>query len=119
MKRARTRSANKTPAKKSATCKEEEDEDVTVEQDNNVSTSTSTATTTASNQPSEASTARQQPDIPEELECAICMEIYKQPQMLECMHTFCGGCIDKMMKHNGQQHDGVVCPKCRFETKVN
>ena len=116
MKRARTRSANKAPAKKSATCKEEEEDVVVVEQDNDVSAST--ATTTASSKPSEASTSHQQPDIPEELECAICMEIYKQPKLLECMHTFCGGCIEKMMKHNGEQHDGVVCPTCRFETKV-
>merc|ERR1712013_455130 len=46
------------------------------------------------------------------------MEVYKQPKMLECMHTFCGDCIDKMMKHNGEQQDTVVCPTCRFETKV-
>ena len=118
MKRTRTRSADKTIAKKSATTCKEEEEDVVVEQDSHVSASTSTTTTPTSDKTSNASASHQQPDTPDELECAICMEIYKQPKLLECMHTFCGGCIDKMMTHNGQQQDSVVCPTCRFETKV-
>ena len=54
---------------------------------------------------------------PDELSCAICTDIYKDPKLLHCMHSFCGACIEKM-KHQEDEKPSVVCPICRFVTKV-
>jgi len=39
--------------------------------------------------------------------CAICMDIVKNPVMLECTHLYCGNCIFKWVKTNKN------CPYCR------
>ncbi|XP_071792826.1 E3 ubiquitin-protein ligase TRIM56-like [Asterias amurensis] len=45
------------------------------------------------------------------LECQICLETFKHPKVLQCLHTFCQNCLDQMAP------DGtVVCPTCRAET---
>lgn len=43
--------------------------------------------------------------------CAICMDIVKNPVMLECTHLYCGNCIFKWVKNNKN------CPYCR--TNIN
>ena len=53
---------------------------------------------------------------PEELTCDVCTELYNEPKLLECFHTFCNGCIDKIQKHSNDKE--VKCPKCRHVTKV-
>ena len=56
-------------------------------------------------------------DDNDEFTCVVCAEVYKNPTLLQCMHTFCSGCIDKLV----QVQDGtktVSCPNCRFVTKV-
>jgi len=49
--------------------------------------------------------------------CPICLEDFKNPRMLPCVHSFCleclqGHCKDKM---NG---DHVACPVCRKELQI-
>lgn len=39
--------------------------------------------------------------------CAICMDIVKNPVMLECTHLYCGDCIFRWVKNNKN------CPYCR------
>ena len=52
-----------------------------------------------------------------ELSCVVCTDVYKQPQLLHCMHTFCSHCIQQLTsKQDGRLT--VVCPVCRFVTKV-
>ncbi len=43
--------------------------------------------------------------------CSICMELIKNPIMIECTHIFCGGCLIKWLKNNSS------CPYCR--TNIN
>ena len=43
--------------------------------------------------------------------CSICMELIKNPIMIECTHIFCGGCLIKWLKNNNS------CPNCR--TNIN
>ena len=45
------------------------------------------------------------------MECSICLQIYKDPRMLECKHTFCLECIRSV--RNDQMI--VICPWCRAE----
>jgi superfamily II DNA or RNA helicase len=39
--------------------------------------------------------------------CSICMELIRNPIMIECTHIFCGGCLIKWLKNNNS------CPYCR------
>lgn len=46
----------------------------------------------------------------EELTCAICCELFSEPVMLDCMHHFCKGCIQRYWDSCAQ---GPSCPQCR------
>ncbi|XP_066932669.1 uncharacterized protein [Clytia hemisphaerica] len=52
-------------------------------------------------------------DVGQELECCVCLDQLVKPKLLNCMHTLCEGCIDKLI-----QSGTVKCPECREETKV-
>jgi len=45
-------------------------------------------------------------------ECPICTEVYTDPRVLRCGHTFCLKCMEawSIKKHRG---DKVACPHCR------
>lgn len=43
-------------------------------------------------------------------QCAICMENYDNPIMLECTHVFCGPCIIHWIRSNPNRR---ACPTCR------
>ncbi|PIK59977.1 hypothetical protein BSL78_03132 [Apostichopus japonicus] len=45
------------------------------------------------------------------LQCAICMEGYKSPQMLPCIHSFCLKCLEKFAQ--SLQNKPFSCPTCR------
>eukprot|EP00456_Euglypha_rotunda_P060606 TRINITY_DN50737_c0_g1_i1.p1 TRINITY_DN50737_c0_g1~~TRINITY_DN50737_c0_g1_i1.p1 ORF type:complete len:233 (+),score=18.90 TRINITY_DN50737_c0_g1_i1:42-740(+) len=53
-----------------------------------------------------------------ELSCAICLESYdlsaRIPQILQCFHTFCASCLEKM----SLDKDSIVCPSCRAITNL-
>jgi len=44
--------------------------------------------------------------------CSICTEVFTDPRLLTCRHTFCLECLEKYAeeKHSGQT---VACPVCR------
>jgi hypothetical protein len=42
------------------------------------------------------------------MECHICYEIFKDPRLLDCGHTFCFKCIDRLLENNS-----LACPICR------
>ena len=52
------------------------------------------------------------------LECAICLERFKEPKMLSCQHTYCKMCLERLVTTNGQGKYEVTCPECRRETEV-
>ena len=47
--------------------------------------------------------------------CAICSQLYTDPRMLQCLHTFCSKCLKKIL---GEQRLGtsLKCPTCK---KIN
>eukprot|EP00808_Paulinella_micropora_P030260 g45958.t1 len=51
------------------------------------------------------------------LECSICFERFDDeklcPRLLTCGHSFCSGCLEKLLKH-----DAVTCPTCRKDAPV-
>ncbi|KAL2635607.1 hypothetical protein R1flu_007086 [Riccia fluitans] len=44
----------------------------------------------------------------EELSCAVCLEICFEPSTISCGHSFCGTCLQSVLKMCGPK-----CPKCR------
>lgn len=48
----------------------------------------------------------------EDLTCAICCDLFREPVMLSCMHHFCKACISRYWR--GTQGP-VTCPQCRKE----
>jgi len=59
----------------------------------------------------EMATAKQLDDI---TECPICTEVYTDPRVLPCVHTYCLKCIEAWSKDK-QPGDKLACPLCRKE----
>lgn len=48
--------------------------------------------------------------------CCICTEVYSDPRMLSCIHTFCLRCLEQIgMLSNKKPKDKLPCPVCRKE----
>ncbi|XP_038064879.1 E3 ubiquitin-protein ligase TRIM56-like [Patiria miniata] len=50
------------------------------------------------------------------LECNICTDKYKQPKVLNCLHSFCEGCLVKYRDGTYGGAPQIPCPVCRQET---
>ncbi|XP_078662036.1 uncharacterized protein LOC144906021 [Branchiostoma floridae x Branchiostoma belcheri] len=48
------------------------------------------------------------------LTCAVCEEIYTDPRVLPCLHTFCAKCLEKWRKGETQ----FTCPTCRDQVRL-
>ncbi|XP_060702313.1 E3 ubiquitin/ISG15 ligase TRIM25-like [Hemiscyllium ocellatum] len=60
-------------------------------------------------------TASPQAWLEEELICSICLQMYTDPVILNCKHSFCKVCIEKTWKE--AMFDTYPCPECRAEYK--
>ncbi|XP_059201153.1 E3 ubiquitin-protein ligase RNF182 [Centropristis striata] len=58
----------------------------------------------------------------EELECKICYCAYnlgsRRPKVLECFHRLCAKCLTKILDLGESPPNAVVCPFCRFVTRL-
>ncbi|XP_063045597.1 tripartite motif containing 105 [Engraulis encrasicolus] len=52
-------------------------------------------------------------NLREDLTCAICCDLFRDPVMLGCMHHFCKRCISTYWRNI--HHGLVTCPQCRQE----
>ena len=56
------------------------------------------------------------------LQCAICLEPFTNPKMLQCGHTFCEECLQSFYDANQQTRHAQLrklsCPTCREVTSV-
>ena len=39
--------------------------------------------------------------LAEELKCAVCKDIYKEPMLLPCGHSFCKVCLENIVRNEG------------------
>ncbi|XP_072262824.1 E3 ubiquitin/ISG15 ligase TRIM25-like [Pyxicephalus adspersus] len=55
-------------------------------------------------------------DLRKELECPICLNIYKDPVNLQCGHNYCRECINLVL--DTQENSGdYSCPECRLKSQ--
>ncbi|XP_073346527.1 E3 ubiquitin-protein ligase RNF182 [Pagrus major] len=58
----------------------------------------------------------------EELECKICYCAYnlgsRRPKVLECCHRLCAKCLAKILDLGESPPNAVVCPFCRYVTRL-
>ncbi|XP_070576180.1 uncharacterized protein [Ptychodera flava] len=58
-----------------------------------------------------------------ELSCAVCMDIYTDPRLLPCAHSFCRTCLFDVMKKGHPEKKSassrLSCPSCRHEADLD
>eukprot|EP00058_Branchiostoma_floridae_P022503 XP_002607993.1 hypothetical protein BRAFLDRAFT_213530 [Branchiostoma floridae] len=56
-------------------------------------------------------------DITDEfLVCQVCLEDFKQPKMLPCLHTFCQSCLERLLAT--EPAGKLDCPTCRQDVAL-
>ncbi|XP_022808322.1 tripartite motif-containing protein 45-like [Stylophora pistillata] len=54
-------------------------------------------------------------NLEEELECAVCLEQFKDPKVLPCLHSFCKICLEGLVGRKGKGNAGKLnCTTCRI-----
>ncbi|XP_071839161.1 uncharacterized protein [Apostichopus japonicus] len=49
-------------------------------------------------------------------ECSICLDLFKEPKLLPCLHRFCKQCLEPILE---EQADGTFeCPLCKDVCKI-
>ncbi|NWT08389.1 TRI59 protein, partial [Vireo altiloquus] len=58
--------------------------------------------------------------LEEELTCAICYDIFEEPRVLPCSHTFCRPCLQDLVQPSEEFPGGrcLSCPSCRAVVAV-
>lgn len=56
--------------------------------------------------------------LEDQLHCAICLETYKDPRLLQCFHVFCKQCLVKLVVRDQQGLLVLNCPTCRQATPI-
>ena len=66
--------------------------------------------------------ARAPPSIKkEDVMCAVCLDIYDDPRLLPCLHTFCKKCLTKTATITSQlkAHTQLLCPTCHTQHELS
>ena len=54
--------------------------------------------------------------LEDQLTCAVCLDSFEQPKMLNCFHIFCEHCLRRLVEQDRQGQRSLVCPTCRRST---
>ena len=55
--------------------------------------------------------------VEEHLTCSVCLEPFKDPKVLPCLHSYCHGCIVNLAK--SAETNTINCPECRLVVVVS
>ncbi|KAM5164148.1 tripartite motif-containing protein 59 [Mantella aurantiaca] len=60
----------------------------------------------------------------EDLTCSVCFNIYDDPRLLKCSHTFCRNCLESIIRTSDNSFwrlsvGGLKCPTCRGITNLS
>ena len=57
----------------------------------------------------------------EDVTCAVCLDVYDDPRLLPCLHTFCKKCLTKTATITSQlrAHTQLSCPTCRTQHELS
>ena len=66
---------------------------------------------------STASVSKAIAKLEQQLTCSVCLDRYKHPKTLPCLHSFCRDCLDRfpVLVKNGDHF--ITCPMCRQATQ--
>ena len=53
----------------------------------------------------------------EDIRCAVCLEVYKDPHLLPCLHSFCKTCLVRLSASYSCHK--IKCPTCRKEHSLS
>ena len=53
--------------------------------------------------------------LSDQITCAICHEIYTDPRLLPCLHIYCKGCLEQVVRRELDKNI-MQCPICRKQT---
>ena len=54
--------------------------------------------------------------LEDQLTCAICLDSFKQPKMLNCFHVFCEHCLQRLVVQEREGQLSLRCPTCSRST---
>ena len=53
--------------------------------------------------------------VPDNLKCSICFELFSDPRLLPCLHTYCLKCLQRLVS---DQKSHLNCPQCRAKHEI-
>ena len=56
--------------------------------------------------------------LEEQLKCAICLDTYTDPKLLQCLHVYCRECLVRLVVRDQQGQLSLSCPSCRQATPI-
>lgn len=56
--------------------------------------------------------------LEDQLNCSVCLDIYKKPKLLQCFHVYCQKCLVQLVDQDQLGHPFLSCPTCRQVTAV-
>ena len=56
--------------------------------------------------------------LEDQLTCAVCLDAFKDPKMLNCFHVFCKDCLQRLVVKDRQGQPSLCCPTCRRSTPL-
>ena len=56
-------------------------------------------------------------NLTEEVSCSVCMQLYREPKQLPCLHIFCLECLNNIVRTSAR-HGKIKCPLCQIEVAV-
>lgn len=57
-------------------------------------------------------------ELEKQLECTVCLDTFKTPRTLPCLHSFCQECLEGVPLNKEGEKYTLLCPNCRCKAVV-